>query len=299
MKLFIDLLRLISRSLYYNKSDTPRTSIILIKLNSDMLIRSRTFVLFFSIAFAVSILISCSDDSSTGIDEGEPPQIPEAAPVEIDNSVFQDNNPTGEEYDAFNEAGTLTEGANANLVSATSMGQSFLMFTQGQNASFEDGRWVWTFSYSAEGETLTIKTTAEEESGGIEWNLYLTGNFEDEGSLDEFRYLSGYTSNDGVSGNWQYYFPGEPGQPYIVYEWETISDTEFTFSSVVNLPDEEEEFRVDYDRNGEENSLEYSGYDFDQNVSVFWNSSTGTGYIDRPGEDRRCWDDSFAETTCG
>jgi hypothetical protein len=251
-----------------------------------------------SIAVLLFMLQGCSDDSPTGADAGEPPQIPEAAPVEIDNSIFQDNNPSGEEYEAFNEAGALTIGANMNMMGATSMGQSFLMFTQGQNASFEDGKWVWTFSYSVEGESFTIRTTAEEVSGGTEWNLILSGNLEGE-TIEEFRYLSGFVSSDGKSGNWKYYFPENPDQPYLVYEWQSISDTQFTFSSVINLPEEDGEFRIDYERNGDENYLEYSGYDFNQDVLIFWNSSTGVGYIDRPGEDRQCWDESFAATTCG
>jgi len=256
------------------------------------------FALIVSIAVLFFMVQGCSDDSPTGVDEGEPPQIPEAAPVEIDNSIFQENSPSGEEYEAFNEAGALTIGANANMMGATSMGQSFLIFTQGQNATFEDGKWVWTFSYSAEGESMAITTTAEDISGGTEWALYLSGNFEGE-TIEEFPYLKGFISNDGNSGNWEYFLPENPGQPYLVYEWQKSSDTQYTFSTIINFPEEDGEFRIDYERDGDENYLEYSGYDFNQDVSIFWNSSTGTGYLDRPGEDRQCWGENFAETTCG
>ncbi|CAN5235805.1 hypothetical protein BH23BAC3_BH23BAC3_07220 [soil metagenome] len=259
--------------------------------------QSKYLATFLSIAVMLFIFNGCSDDSPTGVDDGDPPQIPEVVPVEIDRSIFQDNNPTGQEYEAFNEAGALAEGANANLVGTTVMGHSFLIFTQNQNATFEDGKWVWTFSYNAGGESMTIKTTAEEVPAGTEWNLYLSGNFEGE-TIDEFKYLTGIISSDGNSGTWEYFIPGETGQPYVVYEWQTISDTQFNFSSIISFPDEDGEFRIDYERDGDNNYLEYSGFDFEQDVFVFWNSSTGAGYIDRSGQDRQCWDDTFAVTTC-
>lgn len=259
--------------------------------------QSKSLITFLSIAMMLFIINGCSDDSPTGADEGDPPQIPEAAPVEIERSIFQNNNPTGEEYEAFNEAAALAEGANANLIGATGMGQSYLLFTQSQNATFEDGRWVWTFAFNEEGESITIKTTAEETTGGTEWNLYLTGNFEGE-TINDFKYLTGIISNDDDSGSWEYFMPGESNQPFLAYEWQTFSDSQFTFSTIIDYPDEDDELRIDYEKNGDDNFLNYSGFDFDQDVSVFWNSSTGTGYIDRPGEDRQCWDETFADTTC-
>lgn len=263
-----------------------------------MIQNSTSIILVTSLVFTLFLLNGCGDDTPTGLDEGEPPAIPEVSPVEVDNSLFENNNPTGEEHQAFNEAGVLASGANANLMGATSMGESFFAFTAGQNAEFEDGLWVWTFSFAAEGESVSIRTTAEELAQGVEWNLYLSGSFDGEESLTEFRYLSGFVSDDGLSGNWQYFFPEDPDQPSVEYQWNTISETNFTFTSIINLPEEENELRVDYEMDNEDNYLEYSGYDFGQDALIYWNSATGVGFIDRDGQDRQCWNESFAETEC-
>ena len=263
-----------------------------------MIQNSTSFILATSLLIALFMLSGCSDDSPTGVDEGEPPTIPEASPVEVDNSLFENNNPTGEEYQTFNEAGALASGADANLMGATSMGQSFLAFTAGQNAEFEDGLWVWTFSFTDEGESISLRTTAEELARGVEWNVYISGPFDGEESLSEFRYLSGYVSDDGLSGNWQYFFPEEPDQPSVEYQWDTVSETEFTFSSIINLPEQDGELRIDYSRDNDDNNLEYSGYDFNQDAVIYWNSATGEGFLDREGQDRQCWDSNYAETEC-
>lgn len=229
---------------------------------------------------------------------GDAPEIPEATPVEVDNSLFQNNNPTGEEYQPFNEAGALALSANSNLMGATSMGNIFLGFTQNQQAEFENGLWVWTFSYSDQNESITIRTTAEEMPNGVEWNVYLSGNFEDEESLDNFRYLHGFVSHDGNTGSWQYTYPDETGEFSTEYEWEIVTETQFSFSTVINIPDEDGVFRSDYNRNGDENLLEYTGFEAEQDVTVFWNNSTGIGYIERPGQPRQCWDETFVQVEC-
>lgn len=251
-------------------------------------------VTLFTLLFLVS---SCSDDSPTGVDESEAPSVPEAVPAEIDNSIFVNNNPTGEEYDAFNEAGILTQTADAQLTGSTTLGQTFLMFTQSQQATFENGVWVWSFTAPDGDEEFSIRTTAEELSGGVEWNVYLSGLFDGE-SVTEFLYLTGFISNDRQSGEWKYFTPGTTNQPVLEYQWETIDENRATFSMIFTDPEEGIQSSVEYERNGVENTLQYSGFDTDGNVLVYWDSSTGTGYIDREGEDRRCWDESFAETAC-
>lgn len=248
----------------------------------------------FTLLFLIS---SCSDDSPTGTEEAEAPIVPEAVPAAIENSIFENNNPTGEEYNAFNEAGILAQTADAQLTGSTAFGQTFLNFTQSQQSTYEDGLWVWTFSAAEGGEEFSIRTTAEELSGGIEWNVYLSGSFDGE-SVSEFQYLTGFISNDRQSGEWKYFAPETTNQPVLEYQWETIDDNQATFSMIFTDPEEGIQSSVEYERNGVENTLEYSGFNTDGNVLVYWDSSTGTGFIDREGEERRCWDTSFAETTC-
>lgn len=244
------------------------------------------------------LLNSCSDDSSTGSEPDDPPEIPEATPVEIDDSIFTDHNTSGEESEAFIEAGSYAQAANVNITGTASTSSMFLGFTQGTQPVFEDGMWVWETSFSEGGESVTIRNTSEEVPGGVEWNLYISGSWDGEESLNNFNLLSGFVSDDGMSGEWNFYSPEFPGDPYWIYEWETISETEFTFSSTINDPGEDTSFGVDYVRNGDDNSLTYSGYNTIDDILIYWNGSTGEGFIDENG-DRRCWDASYQETACG
>lgn len=262
-----------------------------------MFSQSRYLIYLATFLMLLFMVTNCSDDSPTGADETDPPTVPDAVPAEIDNSVFENNNPSGEEYNAFNEAGVLTQTAAAQLAGSTAFGQSFLNFTQSQEATFEDGVWAWTFSAAEGGEEFTIRTTAEELSGGVEWNVYISGSFDGE-SVSEFKYLTGFISDDRQSGEWKYFTPETTNQPVLEYQWETIDEDQVTFSMIFTDPDEGIQSSVEYERNGVDNALEFIGFDSDGNIQVYWDSSTGTGYIDRDGEDRRCWDETFAETAC-
>lgn len=240
---------------------------------------------------------NCSDDSPTSADPSEAPEVPESStPVEIDNAIFEDNNVSGEEYAAFNEAGTFVASANSQIQASSLSSDLYLSFTQNQDAEFNDGVWEWT--YFADGsEGFSIRTTGEELDNGIEWSIYISGEFED-GSVSDFRYMSGFVSNDRSSGTWQFFSPEDPDQPMLEYQWAVISDNETTFSTIYNNLEDGSESRVDYNRTENENTLEYTGFGADSDVIIFWDSSAETGYIDQDGEDHRCWDESFAEVAC-
>lgn len=257
----------------------------------------QTNKLYLIVLIAVSGLVflnNCSDDSSTGSEPEDPPEIPEATPVEIDDSIFTDNT-TGEEAPAFLEAELSVQTADETITSAASMSSLYLGSAQGTEPVFEDGMWVW--EETAPDGSLTIRNTSEEVAGGVEWNLYISGNWDGEESLNDFNILSGFVSDDGMSGSWTFHNPGFPNASYWEYTWEKSSDTEFTFSSSINDPEEDTSFGVNYKRDGDVNTLNYSGFDAMDDIQIYWNGSTGEGYIDENG-DRRCWDDSYQETAC-
>lgn len=189
------------------------------------------------------------------------------------------------------------ETAQTQVQASASLSSAYLSFTDTEQAEFTDGVWEWSFNFQAEGQSLTIRTTAEELSNGVEWNMYISGDFEDE-NVDEFRYMTGFTADDQSSGNWQYFSPDFPDRPVVEYQWTSESDDQTTFSTIFYEPENDEESRIDYIKDGVDNTLDYTGFDTDTDVQIYWNSSDGTGYIDRAGEDRQCWDDSFAEVSC-
>jgi len=249
------------------------------------------------ILLIVFAMAGCSDNSTTGADQPDPPAVPVATPAEINGAIFDNNNLSGAEYALFNEAATFAETASAQISGGTALGQTYLEFTRSNDAVYQDGTWSWNFTSNESGVDVSVRTTAEQLQGGFQWNVYISGSFNNE-VVSEFQFLSGFISENGDTGNWQYFTPNGSDQPILEYQWETIDETQSSFSSIFSDLNGEELQRIDYVRNGADNSLEYSGFGAINAVTVYWNSENGTGYIDREGEDRRCWDESFAEAAC-
>lgn len=257
----------------------------------------------------VLFFVSCSDDSTSSIDDiddadidpeelMESPVVPEASPAEIDLSYFQNNSVEfQEQYVAFLEASGYAQAAGGALMGGLSFGDVFFGLAESSEADFSNGEWEWTYTFDEQGETITLRLSAAEVTDGIEWAMYMSGNFgEFNQSVDEFLFISGFTSSDRSSGNWNYYYPASGDTPVMSYEWDATSETEYSFTSTINDPDDGTQMLIEYVRSGDENTLNYSGDDLAA-IEVYWNTDTMTGYIEEDG-DRRCWDDTFAETAC-
>lgn len=262
-----------------------------------MFLKSKYYVHLAILSMLLFAFSGCGDNSSTGADQPEPPAVPEAVPAEINSSIFQNNDPIGEEFDIFNEAALLAQTASTQLSGGTALGQAYLDFTRSSDSEFDDGTWTWTFSSSETGVDVSVRTIAEQLQEGYQWNVYISGSFTGE-SVTEFLFLSGFVSESGDSGNWRYFTPNNDGQPILEYQWDVASETQSTFSVIFLDSGADNEQRIDYERNGVDNTLEYTGFSSFSDLVVYWNSENKSGYIDREGEARQCWDESFAETAC-
>ncbi|MEX0822990.1 MAG: hypothetical protein WD008_01300 [Balneolaceae bacterium] len=259
----------------------------------------------------ITLLVTgCTEDSTSGVDDidddiddteepMESPVVPEATPAEIDLSYFQENSVEfQEQYAAFLEASGYAQAASGSLMGGLSFGEVFFGLAESSEAEFSNGEWEWTYTFSEQGETITLRLTAAEVTDGIEWSMYISGNFgEFNQNVDEFLFISGFTASDRSEGNWSYYYPEGGETPVMSYQWEVTSETEYTFTSTIIDPDNGNEFVISYTRTGAENTLNYTGDDLNNDIEVYWNTDTMTGYIDN-GEEIRCWDDTFAETAC-
>lgn len=259
------------------------------------LIQSLLILMSLSIALLVS---GCSDDNSSGATPDDPPEIPEAAPAEVDVSYFNDAD-VGfeEEYETFTSAKLYAAAGSGHLTSRLVFGESYFNMSAQTDADFDDGWWVWTYNYQGEDGSLNLKTQSREVSGRYEWQVYISGSAFDEEGLDEFLFLDGYTTLDESNGEWNMYLPDESGvsTAYFNYEWNITSETEYELNSIIYL-DDEDEYTINYERNGAENLMNYNGFD-DSDIIIFWNTDTGMGWLEEDG-DRQCWDQSYQQTAC-
>lgn len=246
----------------------------------------------------VSLLMSACSDNSSGVPDDDPPEVPETSPVEVDLSYFNDADAgSDEEYQTFNMASIYAQTGSAFLFNGLGFGSVYLTMSENYEADYDDGWWVWTYSYQDENGDFTIKTTARETSSRHEWKVYLSGTFEDDEELDEFLFIDGYTTLDGDSGEWSYFIPDQGSTPSLHYEWTITSETEYESNSTIQS-DDGEEFTVNYRVDGPEYWLEMNNPQTEgEVVNIYWNTDSGTGYIEENG-DRQCWDQNYQQTSC-
>ena len=252
---------------------------------------------FLILTLALLSFTSCGE-SSTSTEEEDAPPIPEAIPVAVDVDYFTNNQPAfSEETEAFYEASVYAQSAAAILSSGALLGTGFLGLGQQYDANLNNGVWEWEYTFSQNGQTVTIRLTAEELASSYEWNVYLSGNaFGTEQPLDNFLFLTGVVDSDGSSGNWDYFYPGFTSV-FLDYEWDKISETsemaDFTFTD----PDTGDQSIVTYSRDDSEYTVTATGNEFDSDASLVWNTETMTGSLTLDGV-QRCWDSSFQEIPC-
>ncbi len=241
---------------------------------------------------------ACSDDSTSALDDGDPPQVPDSVPMEIDKTMFEEaDTPFEEEYEGFLMANSLVDAASSMLVGFANSGNIYLDVIENVEPEFNDGIWTWEFTNRQGNDEFTITTTAERLNGDVvERKIYLSGSIADfGGEFDQYMFARGVIKEDGSSGEWSYYAP-ESSQDWIYkYEWEFESETNFQINSIYSY--DENEFYVNYTKQNADNNLEYVGFDGDREILIYWNSDTKVGYVD-DGEERRCWGDDFREVPC-
>lgn len=241
------------------------------------------------------LTVSCSDDDNpSSVDPDEEPTVPMATPYEIDNSLFQDAETQGE-TSSFRIAETLINSASIIVLGISNSGNTYLNMLENQDSDFIDGVWVWEFTVEETGDEVTIRATAEDQVGSTEWNIYFSGTFEEYEDLDEFRFANGVIEEGGASGTWSYFSPENQQAPIYTYEWIADSETEYQLTSTYSYEGEEAEFY--YQKENEENTLEFTGFENESLYFVFWNSDTGEGYFD-DGSERNCWDENYQNIEC-
>lgn len=277
------------------------------------MIRFSAVILLISMGF----MVSCSDDS-TSPDLDDPPSLPsELMPADVDLSYFQNQNiPDTEDHTAFKQVesiaymgGSIVQGAGMVGIATAFIEMAPLFNVEPER---EGDKWVWNFddiplggfkavnigNGSTEGipysnqESISLKITASPTSGGIEWEIFFTGNLGEAGSVTDFRLMSGFTADDGSNGEWLFYLPQSGNTPVYKYEYTFTDNNTYTASYEVSF--DGESFRIDFERNAPENwiSIQGGGY----NVTAYWNENNHSGWIEENGQ-RVCYFD-YENSTC-
>lgn len=272
------------------------------------------FKLIFTLSLGLMFMVAACSDDSTSPDLDEPPSLPaDLTPAEVDLSYFENQNVPNDEdhsfYNSVEQAAYMGAGA-FQAGGMFTVAHSFLTFAQftGVQPELDGDTWIWTISISqdmfktveglgtlsqANNDQITIRIYATPRSNGVDWEIRFTGYLEGDDFVDNFRLMTGFTSDDSMQGEWNIFLPETGSTPMISYNWEKESET--VFELYITAYDNGNVLTVDYERNGAENWLTFS--DGAQGVSTYWNTDTDSGWIeDETG--LRCHYENFVNVGC-
>lgn len=252
-------------------------------------------------------MIGCGGDS-TGPDPEEAPSLPSIMNQEAqpDVSYFENNQPKVADYNEMSADTSNYYAARTVVLSTSSLFgmqsfyRSFITVAQTQEPSFEDGKWVWTYTASVDQATGEWRLTAEEVSNGYKWALFLSVTDSDGNVVyDDYKVLEGTTTPDGSEGSWTFNtIDVETGKEAKVYttSWLVTSDTEKEWSFKF-FEEGSVSAQGDYNENKPEHTLNLN-LSNEGDYEIFWNTDTMKGYIIQPDGEKLCWDDSFVNVSC-
>jgi hypothetical protein len=260
-------------------------------------------LLLIVLSVLIFTLTSCSDDSSSGLDAADCSSLSlptDLAPAQVSISYFNNQSvPNDDEHENYQmvkaaaQTGSslLLSGGSFNVISTYVTTLQFL----GVRAEASGGNCVWEFDptqFDPEANDVTVTVIASQSGNRTNWEVNLSGDVGDE-NVDNFTFLDGFILNDGSGGEWRGFDPDNPGSAAYVYTWSLESEQVFQLNLDIESGDGE---FVNYERDGQEsNNLSISTGD--DVVSVFWNESNDSGWIEEGNTPRRCYAE-FVNAPC-
>ncbi|MDX1639789.1 MAG: hypothetical protein R3281_17650 [Balneolaceae bacterium] len=250
------------------------------------------------------ILLGCSD-SATDTELSDPPELPELQQYQPSFEYFSDagnGTATTQAGLGYSLAAELMNRTVSPLFSTTAVYMPFFNQAKNSDATFNNGVWEWTYTYSQAGQSAEIRLTAEpdESTGDISWALYISTSGTDGPDFENYRFMDGTTSGDGSEGSWSIYPYQEnaTASPVLTFDWTREDENNYTASYTFTPEQVSGSFSIDFTQSGAERTLDFSSSDGEFDVVVFWNTDTKEGYINRADSERICWNSSLENVSC-
>lgn len=247
---------------------------------------------YFKYVLLIGLMIgfmACDNSSGPdGPDVGEAPAIPNLENAQPDVSYFETTNKentTTASSVAFSTAQSMVMGFSM-LSSMAQVYQPFLQNAGGAEATFNNGVWEWGYTATHMGTEATIRLTAEEESSGIFWDMFLTVDSPDM-SFEDYNMISGFVNNDGTEGYWNLntiFNDTGSEQRLLESEWEVISDDESTLEITIYNEEGVADGTVNYSK-----SVPVHEMTINTSTAIYWDTEEEIGYVSEEGE-KMCWE---------
>ncbi|MTI88364.1 MAG: hypothetical protein FH748_10380 [Balneolaceae bacterium] len=255
---------------------------------------------FFVVVMALSLVtVSCGDDPASGEDQ-DPPEIPSFEQIAPNLSYFDNNPGKMATTDNFYEAKGYAFGL-ASATMTTQLYQGFFTSAEQSEATFSNGQWVWEYTYSYEGASVSIKLTAQENNSEVSWAMYWSYNDGQGNSFEDYKMIEGKNALDGSSGSWTFNSLNPDTQTeekFLVTTWVKTSETEIEITTDFYTDDGIQQYV--YTQNGAEHTITYDAADASNDIIIYWNTDTQSGYyqVGSDSSNRLCWNSNFQDTSC-
>ncbi|SMO89285.1 hypothetical protein [Gracilimonas mengyeensis] len=246
------------------------------------------------------VSVSCGDDPSSSGPDGEPPEFPSFTSIEPDIAYFEDNNPQKAAkvtVENFNEAKYYAL-SMSTITMLGNMYSGYFSATNESEAEYEDGAWVWDYNYSAQGQSISIKLTAEETSSEILWTMDWSFDDGQGNVVEDYTMIEGAVSKEGDSGQWTFNELNEDTSqetPILTTNWTKEDESAVTIVSEI-YAEGTVSSTYNYSQNGSEFTISMTDSSGDD-ILVFWEEGAG-GYYQVGAEQRLCWDADFQDVEC-
>lgn len=248
---------------------------------------------------AVSVLWGCSGNG-TGVDEGEPPQIPEITAAQPDFSYFDDSPKAVSEIQgehAYGYAQSTAQSARF-LFAFGQMTTSYFQLAENQQAVYKEGKWIWSYSAFYEGRAVEFKlaATVNEAAEEARWELFISGTG-GEKEVQDLKYMEGTTSLDGSSGDWKIYDYSRENssEPVLSYKWS--ADADGNTAASFNFNSNSSYSAIDYVQQGSTHKLILSGSG--ASIELYWDTDSDRGYWwDKEENQKLCWTSNKSDIEC-
>ncbi len=255
-------------------------------------------ILIVSLAL-VFTMTACSDDSTSVDDNGDCNiSLPAAfLQAEVDVSYFNEQDiPNEEEHSVYKQVEQIALSGSSILATggALEVAAGVLTFARSLNIQpdFRDGSCIWEISIPegfVEGGSPTITVFATPSSNGVNWEIKATGVIFGEDVTDQ-TIITGFTSSDEQTGEWNLFDPELGATPAITYTWDIDSENVYELNFHA-----EGEVTINYIKNEAENSMDFDSQQM--MISIHWNTETDSGwFIDESG--MQCFYEDFVNAGC-
>lgn len=278
--------------------------------------KSLSIVLVVSIAL-FSILFNCAKDESTAPKEEAPPAPPKASFV-MDLSALPDTSssaPFQKVYDPTENQNTFTyanwgwSALNVAFWNAA-LTLTLIVPVAAFNATIqatpelqEDGRWLWTKTFTIGGVLHTAKLYGKTGTDGIEWEMYISKN----NDYQDFKWYTGLSNLPVTEGSWTLYKSPDDPVEFLGIEWHHNWQQDSGDIQYTNIVpgDAENGGYIYYEKTND--TPFNAGYDIynkgmDNLTEMEWDRTARDGRVRDPlhfgDSDWHCWDMDLMDTVC-